>query len=571
MADMIPRIIDADNPSDGEKHLFERLKEDPQTKNWTVLHSLNIAYHKTQVLGEIDFLVIIPEVCVFAIEVKAHRFAKYEKGLWYLGKNSTGSTKGPFKQINDSVFSLVEYLKRKSNSLTNIPIFPFVIFTHTELNSNSIEWHPREFCGVREYRKIPISNLLLSRAASCRKHFSNTLTATWFHSTDHRPSKADIALLVRELRPSVEMTASFDFFRASTRKELITLTKEQFTSLDAMEDNKRVVFNGAAGVGKTLLAIEAARRAVKRGYKLLFLCKNNLLAKKIRTELVDLEVYTITELLEKYANSEFVNQSNRNLDGYWETNLPNAVFEEILLKEECPYNYLVIDEAQDILSIQNWLDCLDLLLEGGISNGRWSLFGDFELQNIYSVFKKNTILDDLRIRCSDFPIFRLAVNCRNLKVVSELSFSLAEIDIPYSKYLRTAKPISDSKYYFYSSDEQQIKTIMKITKGLLAQGFKASDVVLLSRVAESKSVSHKYQNELGVLPFNFKKDVIQFTSIHKYKGLESPVVILTDFKDIESEASKKMLYVGASRATELVIYMFNDKVRTYLIKGIKEK
>lgn len=80
MPNMIPRAIDIDNLSDGEKHVFVRLRQDPDTKGRTVFHSLKIAYHKTRVLGEIDFLVIIPELCIFAIEVKAHRYGRFEQG-----------------------------------------------------------------------------------------------------------------------------------------------------------------------------------------------------------------------------------------------------------------------------------------------------------------------------------------------------------------------------------------------------------------------------------------------------------------------------------------------------------
>lgn len=569
MANMIPRVIDIDNPSDGEKHLFERLRQDPDTKGWTVLHSLNIAHHKTQVLGEIDFLVIIPEVCIFAIEVKAHRYIKFEQGLWYLGRNSQSSIKGPFEQVNDAVFSLAEYLKSKNKSLYSIPIFPLVIFTHTELIAPSIEWHSREFCGVREYRKSPISKLLLNRATSYRKKLANTPTVRWFKPTDIRPIQIDVETLIRVIRPSLEMSTSFGFFRDETKKELIEYTKEQFIALDSMEDNSRVVFNGAAGVGKTILALESANRAITRGERVLFVCKNKHLASGLRKFHSKIDIYTITELLERYANSEFVRKSDKDSNDYWTIDLPNNAFEEILNKESALYKYLVVDEAQDILSVQNWIDCLELMLDQGLSNGRWSLFGDFELQNIYSMYEKNTLLRDLRNRSNDFSIYRLSINCRNIQAVSELSFSLANIEIPYSHFLRKSNPVFDSKYYFYASGEEQANKIASIMDMLTKQGFKVSELVILSKVSESKSISKQFESELGVVPFCFREDAVQYTSIHKFKGLEAPVIILTDFSEIESEQSKKLLYVGASRATEIVIYMFKDVVKKHLMRGIK--
>ena len=58
---------------------------------------------------------------------------------------------------------------------------------------------------------------------------------------------------------------------------------------------------------------------------------------------------------------------------------------------------------------------------------------------------------------------------------------------------------------------------------------------------------------------------MQFTSIHKFKGLEAPIIILTDFDEIETDASKKLLYTGASRATESVIYLLDEKVKNYIL------
>lgn len=59
MPKMIPRIFDPKNPSPGEKIFFERISCDENIKNWVILHSLNVAYHRFKAMGELDFLVII--------------------------------------------------------------------------------------------------------------------------------------------------------------------------------------------------------------------------------------------------------------------------------------------------------------------------------------------------------------------------------------------------------------------------------------------------------------------------------------------------------------------------------
>ncbi len=567
MANMIPRILDPSTPSDGEKHLFSRLENDSGASNWTVLHSLNIAHHKTQVMGEIDFLVIIPNLCVFAIEVKAHRFVKFKNGLWQLGKNGKAEFRGPFKQINDAVFSMVEYFKTKSTSLSKMPIFPLVIFTHTELKDNSIEWHPREVCSAREYRKTPISKLLISRAKSFRKELTRTKTAKWFSSNDSRPNNDDIKLILEVVRPKIEHLPISASFRKSLEQDMEFFTKEQFVALDAMADNQRVIYKGPAGVGKTILAIEAALRAAKQDHKVLFLCKNRLLTEYLQehTQHCNIDILSITQLLEAHVDKLFINNQDRENDNYWKVNLPQEAYTN-LIDKNIEYTFLIMDEAQDILINEAWVDCIELLLKGGIACGEWNIFGDFELQNLYSLYTHDDLLSDIKSRANNVASFNLTINCRNLKEVSSLNFSLSGLTSPYSKYLRTNKPIAASKYYFYSSEKDQLIKLREQVSALLRSGFKPNDIVILSKVSESKSIAKKYLNDLSTTAFAFSDNKVQFTSIHKFKGLEAPIIILTDFDEIETNASKKLLYAGATRATESVIYLLNDQIKNYIIK-----
>ena len=59
MAKMIPPYCDDAAPG-SEKDLFRHLKEDPDTTEWTVLHSLGLARRRSGPYGEIDFVAIIP-------------------------------------------------------------------------------------------------------------------------------------------------------------------------------------------------------------------------------------------------------------------------------------------------------------------------------------------------------------------------------------------------------------------------------------------------------------------------------------------------------------------------------
>jgi phosphate starvation-inducible protein PhoH len=47
-----------------------------------------------------------------------------------------------------------------------------------------------------------------------------------------------------------------------TEELILSYTKEQYKFLDHLEDNERCLFQGSAGTGKTMLALESAKRSI---------------------------------------------------------------------------------------------------------------------------------------------------------------------------------------------------------------------------------------------------------------------------------------------------------------------
>ena len=60
MAKLLPPYIDKSCKSSGEKIIFELFKNNSFTKDWIILHSLNLSQHTIRLYGEIDFLILIP-------------------------------------------------------------------------------------------------------------------------------------------------------------------------------------------------------------------------------------------------------------------------------------------------------------------------------------------------------------------------------------------------------------------------------------------------------------------------------------------------------------------------------
>ena len=67
MAKMIPPYCDENDPKlAAERRVFAKLKNDPATDGWTVLHSLELTSRgHRKPYGEIDFVILVPRGGVF--------------------------------------------------------------------------------------------------------------------------------------------------------------------------------------------------------------------------------------------------------------------------------------------------------------------------------------------------------------------------------------------------------------------------------------------------------------------------------------------------------------------------
>lgn len=562
---MIPRTFEESIPSPGERNFFERISKDEEAADWIILHSLNIAHHRTNIMGEIDFLVIVPNLGILAIEIKAHSYISVKDGKWYMGRSDQrGSIRSPFVQINQSMFSLKDYIKNNYNPLKDIPIFPLVIFTHTEFTYKSIEWNYNQYVSCKEYRSQPISVLLLKRFKRIKKEYLSKASTKWLHLSEGRPTAIDTSKLIELLRPSIESPCESISLGDEIKTDLIRFTSEQFAALDLMEDNRRLIFNGAAGTGKTFIAIESAIRAATKGNKVLFVCMNKLLSEMLSSVInnQNIKVTTLHALMKKFDPAPTEKSGT-----YWEMDLPQTCYLNMLeqLKESDLFDLLIVDEAQDIIGNELWVDCLDLVLMDGLSNGKWHIFGDFSYQSIYNQnMSQHDLLDNIKKRNMSTSIITLKKNCRNVETSARLSMTLAKIQSPYQSYLRNNKPIIDSKMRIYSNEEEQLKILKLTVQKCIDAGFLKSEIIILSKVAESKCISFKFQEELAAKPYKLETKGLHFTSIHKFKGLEAPIIILTDFDEIESDNSKKLLFTGASRATDSVHYLFHCNIEKVL-------
>jgi hypothetical protein len=569
---MIPSVIPASCPSPGEREIFTRLRDEPGTKDWIVLHSLDIAQHLKQIAGEADFVIIAPALGVLCLEVKACHSLQRKDGLWYYGHDPHGDPRGPFKQTSDAMHSLRRQVVRVEPALSRVPFWSAVAFPFIEFKATSDEWHPWQVIDAQRFHRQPLASLVAGILRSARSFLNTKPAAGWFNEAERFPNQQQAAAIARILRPSFEFNEKASDRRARQQAEILRYTEEQFVALDAMTDNDRVLFTGPAGTGKTVLALEAARRASNTGKNVFLVCFNRLLGLWLSQQPVSQRSNVTAGTFHQYLLGIASIALPPEPDGsFWNASLPEAAVSNLLNghADAARFDIVVVDEVQDLLSVP-YLDVLDLVLQGGLAAGHWLLFGDFERQMLYGQ-DRDRAEELLRTRFGSFARCSLRVNCRNTPRVATLSHLLGKLAPNYSRVLRPDDRIEPVISY-YATPSQQRKELVRTLQRLYAESFAGDDIVLLSPKAGSRCAAAGITDEPWagqIAPFEQAvPGQIRYTTVQSFKGLDSPAIVVTDVEHLAGELFSSLFYVATTRALERLCIIVHETVKPDIVNAL---
>jgi DNA polymerase III delta prime subunit len=572
---MIPPIVDPSTRSPGEREAFLRLASDPETARWSILHSLDISHHRVQVSGEIDFLVVIPRKGAVCLEVKAHRQVSRRNGLWFLGQDQKGDPRGPFKQAAAAMHSIRERLVARFPHLSRVVFWSAVLFPFVEFKEQTDEWHEWQVIDARAWRSRSLGQCIEHVLDNAHEFLAQRRTAAWYARDSGEPNEEQCREIIQFLRPDFEFYESPSDRRKERNEELRKYTGEQLEALDAMEDIPRVVFDGPAGTGKTLLAIEVARRAAARNTDTLFICFNRLLGEWLRKETATLgQLVTCRTLHSHMLDLTAIEPLKGAQDSrFWEVTLPSSAIDHLLddmaESEKRQYDLLIVDEAQDILRSE-YLDVLDLILRGGLASGHWRFFTDSARQAIYKAadIPLETFLQQRSGRATKF---RLTVNCRNTPRVAALVAILGGLHPTYGRVRRPDDGI-EPIVQFYQSHQHQQEIVCQTLDELIEEGFRGEDIVILSPTAANSCAAQitkrPWCDRLRPVG-SHTGGHIRYASIYAFKGLESPAVIVTDVENASGSDAESLLYTAITRTTERLILLVNEGTRKQIAAALK--
>ena len=259
---------------DSERHVWRALSK--LNDKWLVFHGVAwVGRRKGKTAeGEGDFILIHPAHGMLFLEVKGGSSFEIIDGEWYRleGRRPT-KIANPFEQAR----STEHEVKRRIETELGIRGFRFghaVAFPHL----NQVRGLGIEASDTTTLTRTDLADIDLAVAG---------LIDHW--ELNEGFNEAQLDAIRGLLAPSLRLTATLNDELVLVRHRIEAWTQEQMLVLDGLSRNRRVLVRGGAGTGKTLLAMEKARRLAREGKNVLLVCHNAPLAGWLMSESENME------------------------------------------------------------------------------------------------------------------------------------------------------------------------------------------------------------------------------------------------------------------------------------------
>ena len=535
---MIPNKPVADSPG-SEKTVFAIL-EKSLPGDWIVIHSRRFvlpAYGNfpKPIQCETDFIVFSPKRGYIGLEVKGGKEIGRDHDGWYSisHQGKTFRIKDPGSQAQNAVHTVNKYLRNFPDFNQWTPPFGWgVCFPGVPGQKHFDSSLPREYVIDKAETSDMLTNIERIFDANGMK--------------EGLIPSIKIQAFLKVLAPTFKLAPSLATRFDDDTPALVRLTEEQNDLLDMFDEFNRVAVKGAAGTGKTLVAMEKARRLAEDGKRVLLLCFNEPLAKhlaKLTDEFTIEHFHGFAAKMCRRSGTAFkVPFDEEAKDKFWAEDAAELLGQFLQSYPDERYDAVIVDEAQDFKPLW-WLPVESLLRDP--KESVFYIFYDPN-QQIYD----GGPADDLGLKSTG-----LKYNCRNTKNIADYSCKLVDL-IPI---LKDGTPDGEQVMVpaVCESDAELLSTVRKTLHDLVNVNQVSTDRIVILTTGAAKA-SPLYKSKLGdfsLIGINQTpgpKEVC-FDSLHRFKGLESDVVILCGVRPGEEESAAKNMYVATSRARHLLV------------------
>ncbi len=495
--------------------------------------------------GEADFVIAHSDLGVLVLEVKGGQIGHDQAtGEWHSTDrhDHCHPIRDPFAQATSSHHALEAKLKehpvirRFYVRIGHGVVFPDSANPHRQLTPNA-EPAITVFAEDLDHIDACVRRMFDYWAGSMGKALA--------------PAPGFVQAVTDLLAPRFELPRSLGAAIKGDDRELLRLTEDQFRVLDILSRQRRVAVSGGAGTGKTMLALEKARRLAAEGLEVLLTCYNTPLASYLRQAAGPCERLTIANChalcceMARLAGNPFPDTSLTDAPpSFFERTLPEALLAAL---DTLPLRFdaIVVDEGQDFLDA--WWNPL-LLSLADLDGGIVYVFHD-DNQNLYR-------------RPNAFPARMVEIslrdNLRNTRRISALTEHFYQ-----GPPMRALGPEGQDVERIVVRDASEVeRAVSRVLHRLIREnGIAPADIAVL--MGSTRAGALRRGKRIGA--FETTEDQaaeplkVLLESIRRFKGLERPVVVLTAIDDLHADEEQALLYVGLSRARVHLIIVATEK------------
>lgn len=525
MALMYPPAPKEHKENSLEGIMFDAFKH--MSDDYMVFHSMTITTTEGEIIeqSETDFVIFHPLKGIICVEAKAGQ-AHYEENEWKYGNGDTMPHDGPFSQASRNMFNLMDYFKLKGYEKVQkrckflyavwFPSVPLEKLKKYDLPSNA-----------------PIDIIITKDSFdNIQEKVEHIFDYSFMSKRQTALSENDIGNIVNNvLAPSFDLVSMVEVIDNHRQVVFKKMLSEQVLLLNYLEEQNQAVINGLGGTGKTIMAIEKAKKHSHNSERVLFLCYNKKLKEYLQKtyEIDNVSFYTIDGFACYLCNTK---ESDYKL-------LKNML-ETMYCESSFPFQHVIIDEGQDFgrddISECELISLLkDNVVDDESRNGSFYMF--YDRNQMVQSREIPTYIQDAECRLT---LYR---NCRNTKHIATTALRLLKSN-KQPKLFDAAIEWALPNMCIVETEEKAIEAVNCLLDTYIGEGY--SDIVILTCKTEEKSFLSK---EVSKQTYLYKGRKVLFTTCRKFKGLEADIVILIDIeKNNLIDIEDKNLYIGASRA-----------------------
>jgi hypothetical protein len=506
--------------------------------------------------GETDLVIAHPERGLLIVEVKGGMIRRDDRGRWYSGSHELSQP--PMDQARTSKYAILGKLREDPGWQATDPRSGHAV-AFPDVDLATLPPGVRVL-GPDAPNELVLDGTALETPGSTRAGIDRAY-AHWLGDGAGAgvPLGDDgIRLLDSLFQPQLELRPLLRRQISQGTQELVALTTAQYDVLDHLRGVRRASIGGPAGSGKTMLAVEKARRLVAEGFRVLLLCFNQPLARYLAGQLAPqlatgrLDVYTFHELSLRMGREAGVlpTEPAQKDQTWWDRTLPKAL-DDAAQTIGGRYHALIVDEGQDFEKA--WLETLPFLLVEPWEDVFY-VFHD-PSQALY----RPDVTDTLQLQSSFIPD-----NCRNPAPVHDLATRF----YTGPETITALRQSGRAPELIVAEDDRSTIEAVRTTLHRLVHDERVLPDQIAVLTAGSLATSavwrqQTYGNEvlwngsydeagrtLGLAPElqpEQPSDVVLFDSIRRFKGLEREVVILVELR-ADDPRLEGFLYVGMTRA-----------------------